>query len=132
MSASDSEDGREGDSMGKTKTRTAKSAEDDSDDEEGDTMKEATNLTKEEQELMKEIEYDKDADIEDFLKNSEHTNTRKQPENAINKYNKVMSYVYKREGKDFVCGPWSVLANICPREIPRSSCAALVRTSRQI
>ena len=130
MSASDSEDGREGDSMGKTKTRTAKSAEDDSDDEEGDTMKEATNLTKEEQDMMKE--YDKDADIEDFLKNSEHTNTRKQPENAINKYNKVMSYVYKREGKDFVCGPWSVLANICPREIPRSSCAALVRTSRQI
>ena len=34
MSASDSEDGSEGDSMGKTKTRTAKSAEDDSDDEE--------------------------------------------------------------------------------------------------
>ena len=35
MSASDSEDGSEGDSMGKTKTGKAKSAEDDSDDEEG-------------------------------------------------------------------------------------------------
>ena len=127
MSASHSEDESEEESIGEVGPATAEVIEDNSDNEGGDeVMKEPIELTNEEENMMKEIQYDDD-DVEDYLKNSENTNTRRQTENTINKYNKVMSFIFKKEGNDFV-----PLENTDIEEIPKrlSRFFKLVRTKK--
>ena len=106
--------------MGKVGPVTAEVIEGNSDNEGGDEV------MKEPIELTKEIQYDDD-DVEDYLKNSENTNTRRQTENTISKYNKVMSFIFKKEGKDFV-----PLENTDIEEIPKrlSRFFKLVRTKK--
>lgn len=70
-------------------------------------------LTKEEEAMLKEVNYDDDGDIEAFLKDTENPNTRRQTEACIGKYNRLMSLVYKKEGKEFV-----PLENTPTNEIP--------------
>lgn len=64
---------------------------------------EVEQLSKEEEEVLKEIQADElDEDIEEFLKNTENVNTRTQTEVMVSKYHRVMKVVAKKKKQDFL------------------------------
>ena len=86
-------------------TKVESSPEKDENDDSGDSGKEdkaqECKLTKTEEQVLKELNYDEE-DVEDFLKDTENSNTRGQTDFLITKYHRVMSAVAKKEGKDFL------------------------------
>ena len=65
------------------------------------SVKVDTDLTEKEKEVLVELNYDSE-DVEEFLKDTENKNTKGQTEHVIAKYNRVMSAVAKKDGKQFL------------------------------
>lgn len=85
----------------KTKVKTEEVTSDSCESEEDKSVYVETELTEKEKEVLGELDYDSE-DVEDYIQGTENKNTRGQTEQVIAKYNRVMSAVAKKDGKEFL------------------------------